>query len=359
MTDPTPSLAMRLLEADRVPDWLIRQRIRALLADRLREEDRGDPESQQAHLSQFVAALRASPIAINTQDANEQHYELPTAFFERVLGKHLKYSSCYFDLGQPPAHKQAHEQLDAAAERMLALTVERAGIRDGDRVLELGCGWGSLSLWMAQHFPAAAITVVSNSRTQKLHIDAQAAQRGLSNLRVITCDMNELAFEPGTCFDRVVSVEMFEHMRNYQLLLQRLAGWMAPGATLFVHIFTHLLHAYPFEIRDESDWMARYFFTGGIMPSDHLLYYFQDDLRIRQHWAVDGRHYQLTSEAWLNNMDNSRQQLMPLLVDTYGAEQATRWWVYWRVFFMSCAELWGYDSGRQWRVSHYLFEKPR
>jgi cyclopropane-fatty-acyl-phospholipid synthase len=358
MTDPTPSLAMRFLEADRVPDWLIRQRIRALLADRLREEDRGDPEAQQAHLSRFVAELRASPIAIHTQDANAQHYELPTAFFERVLGKHLKYSSCYFDLAQPPAHAQAHEQLDAAAERMLALTVERAGIRDGDRVLELGCGWGSLSLWMAQRFPAAAITVVSNSRTQKLHIDAQAAQRGLSNLRVITCDMNELIFEPGTCFDRVVSVEMFEHMRNYQMLLQRVAGWMAPGATLFVHIFTHLLHAYPFAVRDDSDWMARYFFTGGIMPSDHLLYYFQDDLRIRQHWAVDGRHYQLTSEAWLNNMDNSRAQLMPLLADTYGADQATKWWVYWRVFFMSCAELWGYDGGRQWRVSHYLFEKP-
>jgi cyclopropane-fatty-acyl-phospholipid synthase len=191
-----------------------------------------------------------------------------------------------------------------------------------------------------------------------LHIDATAAERGLTNLKVITCDVNELQFVAGTQFDRVVSVEMFEHLRNYQQLLRQLSGWMAPAATLFVHIFTHVLHAYPFEVRDESDWMAQYFFTGGIMPSDHLLFAFQDDLRIRDHWVVDGRHYQLTAEAWLNNMDDNRDSLMPLLADTYGAENATRWWVYWRVFFLSCAELWGYDNGREWVVSHYLFEKP-
>jgi len=349
----------RLLERDAVPDWLIRRQIRALLAQRLREEDQGEPEAQQARLSRFVAQLRASPIAINTQDANEQHYELPTAFFELVLGQHLKYSSCCFDLANPPRRDRAHEQLDDAAARMLQLTVERAGIRNGDRVLELGCGWGSLSLWMAAAFPASSITVVSNSRTQKAFIDARAAERGLGNLSVITCDMNALAFPAGTQFDRVVSVEMFEHMRNYAVLLERIAGWMAPAATLFVHIFTHLQYAYPFEVRDSSDWMAKYFFTGGIMPSDHLLYYFQEQLRIREHWAVDGRHYQLTSEAWLNNMDANRQRILPILAATYGADQARKWWVYWRVFFMACAELWGYEHGRQWIVSHYLFEKPR
>jgi cyclopropane-fatty-acyl-phospholipid synthase len=358
MSDQPTSLALRLLERDRVPDWLIRQRIRALLADRLREEDRGDPEAQQQQLSRFVAQLRASPVAIHTADANEQHYELPTAFFQLVLGKHLKYSSCYYDLANPPPHARAHEQLDEAGARMLALTVERAGIRNGDRVLELGCGWGSLSLWMAAHLPASQITVVSNSRTQKLFIDACAAERGLGNLTVITCDVNALSFPAGTVFDRVVSVEMFEHLRNYATLLERVASWMAPRATLFVHIFTHRQYAYPFEVRDESDWMAKYFFTGGIMPSDHLLYYFQDHLRIREHWGVDGRHYQLTSEAWLNNMDRNREQILPILAATYGADQQTRWWVYWRVFFMSCAELWGYDRGRQWIVSHYLFEKP-
>ena len=349
---------MSLLERDLVPDWLIRQRIRALLAERLQEQAAGGPEAHQQRLSALITQLKSSPLAIHTQDANEQHYELPTAFFQTVLGKHLKYSSCLFDLEHGPAAKQAHLHLAEAEARMLALTAARAGIRNGDRVLELGCGWGSLSLWMAAHFPDSSITVVSNSRTQKLHIDATAAERGLTNLKVITCDVNELQFVAGTQFDRVVSVEMFEHLRNYQQLLQRLASWMAPGATLFVHIFTHLLHAYPFEVRDESDWMAQYFFTGGIMPSDHLLFAFQDDLRIRDHWVVDGRHYQLTAEAWLNNMDANRDSLMPLLADTYGAENATRWWVYWRVFFLSCAELWGYDNGREWVVSHYLFEKP-
>ena len=349
---------MSLLERDLVPDWLIRQRIRSLLAERLQEQQAGGPEAHQQRRSAFIAQLKSSPLAIHTQDANEQHYELPTAFFQTVLGKHLKYSSCLFDLEHGPAANQAHLHLAEAEARMLALTAARAGIRNGDRVLELGCGWGSLSLWMAAHFPDSSITVVSNSRTQKLHIDSTAAERGLTNLKVITCDVNELQFVAGTQFDRVVSVEMFEHLRNYQQLLRQLSGWMAPAATLFVHIFTHVLHAYPFEVRDESDWMAQYFFTGGIMPSDHLLFAFQDDLRIRDHWVVDGRHYQLTAEAWLNNMDGNRDSLMPLLADTYGAENATRWWVYWRVFFLSCAELWGYDKGREWVVSHYLFEKP-
>jgi cyclopropane-fatty-acyl-phospholipid synthase len=347
------SLAMRLLERDLVPDFLIRRRIRSLLARRLRDEDAGDPGRQRRRLHDFIARLTASPVAIETAAANEQHYEVPTEFYTRVLGKHLKYSSGFF----PHPNAQPAGGLDAAEARMLALTCERARLADGERILELGCGWGSLSLWMAANYPKARITAVSNSRTQKEHIDAQARARGLGNLQVITCDVNELEFPAGTVYDRVVSVEMFEHMRNYDTLLARIAAWMAPQATLFVHIFTHVKYAYPFEVRDESDWMARYFFTGGIMPSDDLLLHFQRDVRILEHWRVPGWHYQLTSEAWLANMDRHREQIMPVLERTYGAPQALRWWVYWRVFFMSCAELWGYAGGSEWMVSHYLFEK--
>jgi cyclopropane-fatty-acyl-phospholipid synthase len=335
-----------LLEKNLLPDWILRKGIRHLLRRRLREIEHPTPAIQVA---QFAESLRAMPVAINTAESKEQHYEVPTAFYGHCLGPRLKYSSCYYDRGDEP--------LAQAEERMLALTCERARVADGLDILELGCGWGSLTLWMAEKYPRARITGVSHSRTQREHILGEARRRGLGNVSILTCDMNE--FVPDSArYDRVVSVEMFEHMKSWPRLMAAIARALRAEGLFFAHVFTHSRFAYHFEARDESDWMSRYFFTGGMMPAHALFPCFQDDLTLIQEWKINGRHYAQTAEHWLQNMDKNRATIMPLFAQTYGADHAQKWWVYWRVFFLACAELWWFRGGEEWLVSHYLFRKP-
>lgn len=332
-----------------LPDSVIRWGIRKRLAATLNEHVAETEAEREAAVLKHAEGLRAMPLAINTEEANDQHYELPTSFFARCLGPRMKYSSAYFETGE--------ESLGEAEEAMLALTCERAELKDGQRILELGCGWGSLSLWMAEHYPNSKITVVSNSATQKEYIDEVAAAKGFQNLTVRTANLIDYEGEGRDVFDRVVSVEMFEHMKNYALLMERISHWLKPGGKLFVHIFTHRTAAYHYVAESEDDWMAKYFFTGGQMPSDDLLLHFQDHLKNVAHWQVSGTHYQITSEKWLENMDQHKDEIMETFADTYGSADSKLWWNYWRIFYMACAELWGYKNGEEWIVSHYLFQK--
>jgi cyclopropane-fatty-acyl-phospholipid synthase len=313
----------------------------------LRIEDAGDEAGRAAALDRLEAQLRQSPIALQTAAANAQHYEVPAGFFQYALGPRLKYSSCWW-----PEEVQDLETAEAA---MLALTGERAELDFAQDILELGCGWGSLTLWMAEFYPDARIVVVSNSHSQREFIEARCQERGFGNVQVITADINEFAIDRR--FDRIVSVEMFEHLRNYQTLMERIHGWLKPGGKLFVHIFTHRTLAYPFATEGEDNWMGRYFFTGGLMPSRELLLRFRGALELEEQWHLNGRHYQRTLEAWLVNQDRHRAHILPLFRETYGPDDAERWFQRWRVFFMACAELFGYRNGEEWGVSHYRLKR--
>ncbi|ARP82866.1 SAM-dependent methyltransferase [Bordetella genomosp. 8] len=345
---PAPGL-LGLAERGLVPDPLLRLGIRRLCGQRLAQEYAGGIEAWTEREQQLIASLRESAVAIHTDAANAQHYELPTEFFQLCLGARMKYSSCYYPTGD--------ETLDQAEEAMLRLYAERAELADGQDILELGCGWGSLTLWMAEQFPHARITAVSNSVTQRQHIEARCRERGWRHVRVLTCDVNVLSLPHGA-YDRCVSIEMFEHMRNYQALMANIARWLYPAGKLFVHIFAHRERAYPFETAGADNWMGRHFFTGGIMPAASTLLHFQGDLQLEDRWFLDGTHYQRTANHWLANQDARADRARKALAGAYGP-LAGLWHQRWRMFWMACAELFGYDDGQQWGVGHYLFSHPR
>ncbi len=337
--------------ADRgvLPDALIRLGIRMLDKKRLKDENPGSLEKAINRKMGFIKAMRKSPVALSTHKPNEQHYEIPPEFFLKVLGKRLKYSCCRWT--------EDMSNLEEAEDAMLRLTSQRACLENGMKILDLGCGWGSLSFWIAEKYPDSQIVAVSNSVPQGDFIRSKARALNLSNIRVVTANMNH--FSPGGRFDRVFSIEMFEHMRNWAELLSRIAGWLEDDGKFFMHIFVHRSLPYLFETGGEHDWMGRHFFTGGMMPSDDLLLYFQDDLVLEKHWRVNGRHYSRTTEAWLQRMDERKKEIMPVMAGTYGEKMAGIWFQRWRIFFMACSELFAASRGEQWLVGHYLMRKRK
>ena len=341
------STALDWSERGLVPDSVLRAGIRRLCRQRLKDIRADDIQISGQLLEAFVRKMNQSPVALVPELANEQHYEVPPEFFSEVLGDFAKYSCCHWD--------ENTSSLSQAEAQALEISCERAGIEDGMSVLDLGCGWGSLSLWIAENYPASRVYSVSNSRPQGEHIRRLARERGLHNMQVVTCDMND--FAPDQTFDRIVSVEMFEHMRNYRELFGRINGWLNEGGRFFMHIFCHRSCAYEFLDEGPSDWMGRHFFSGGMMPSDDLPLRFQEQLRLLRRDRWNGTHYEATANAWLKNMDARRDRVMPILARTYGEENAERWFQRWRIFFMACAELFGFDNGREWYVSHYLFAR--
>jgi len=334
-----------------LPDSITRIGIRRLCLRQLKAHSASnlplDPKVET-----FIRTLDDEPIAPLPHKANEQHYGLPPEFFERFLGRHRKYSCCFWP--------EKRMTLDDAEEAALEETCRRAEIQDGQRVLELGCGWGSLCLWMAERYPRTEIMAISNSVTQRRYIEQQIVLRRLNNLRVLTIDMNDFAstfardyVEP---FDRIISVEMFEHMRNYRRLLKSLACNLAPEGKLFLHIFCHRYLAYPFETEGSVNWMGKHFFSGGMMPSADLLRRFDEELRVTRHWTWNGEHYKRTAEAWLDNFEMRQTEVLPILQSVYGIDDGRVWFHRWRIFFLAVQELFGYSNGEEWFVSHYLLE---
>lgn len=336
-----------MMESGTLPDSLIRAGIRKLCKQRLEEEHINDIEAQSAQYDQFLQELKVSQIAIKTDKANEQHYEVPAEFYLKSLGDHLKYSGCLWT--------DDTKDLSAAEQQMLELYTRRGEFKDGQDVLELGCGWGSLTLYLAKKYPNSSITTLSNSSSQREFIEKRAAERGINNITVITVDIND--FEAEKTFDRIVSIEMFEHVRNYQQLFDKVYRWLTPGGKVFLHVFCHRYLMYPFEEDGDDNWMGKYFFSGGQMPAADTFLNFQEKITLSKRWLLSGQHYEKTANAWLENTDKYSKEILTTFEKVYGKEDAKLWLQRWRIFFMACAELFGYRDGNEWLIAHYLFEK--
>ena len=336
------SILLKLAEYGFFCDSIIRWGIRRLLSERLvaiNKDSRTDGE--------WISLLEGGSLAVEAETANSQHYELPATYFQCVLGIHVKYSC-----GLWPDEETSLDESEAI---MLQLTCERAELMNGQKILELGCGWGSLSLWMAAHYPKSEIIAVSNSHSQRAYIESKVEERGLKNLRIVTCDIND--YNPKETFDRVVSIEMFEHVRNHRKLLNLISDWLVPEGKLFVHIFSHCKYTYLFDDKSDSDWMSRYFFSGGIMPSAELLNIASDKLEEEARWMINGKNYSRTLEAWLKKHDAEFARVNSTFKECYGPKEAKVWEQRWRIFYMACSELFSYNDGKEWPVMHYLFVK--
>jgi len=347
IVDPVRELSFELAERGSVPDALIRQAVRTRTAARLRELRRGTVDEHWERRRALMQRRADGPITVGTDAANEQHYEVPPELFELMLGPRLKYSSAVW-----PSDGAT---LAEAEEHTLGLLADRAGIADGQRIFDLGCGWGSFTLWAAERFPGSEIVALSNSSAQRSSIVERAAARGLTNVTVHTGDA--ATFEPPGPFDRIVSVEMLEHVTNHRALFARLAPALATDGRMFVHVFSHRTEMWEFDDGDAADWIGRWFFTGGTMPSDDLFLHEQRDLVVVDHWRHAGTHYERTLNAWLDRLDERRDEALAVLAEVHGPDEAPRHLQRWRMFLMASAEVWGLRGGSEFIVSHYLFER--
>jgi len=356
---PIAKVTMKSIESwlmaslPKMPEWLQRKLIQSHLkwwSGRL--EAGGDAEKQHHYREKMIKVFRENEkIAEATEEAKEQHYEVPTDFFLLSLGPWLKYSSCYWPKGC--------STLRGAEEAMLEKICERAQIQDGMEILDLGCGWGSCGLYLLKKYPNVKVTFFSNSTTQQAYIREQAKKgNNLDRIKSIAGDVN--VTELNAEFDRIVTNEMFEHMKNYEKLFEKVSKWLKPETgLLFIHVFCHRFFPYQFKVKDSNnaDWMGRNYFTGGSMPSFDTFLYFQKHLAIQNTWMINGVHYSKTLEAWLDLLKEKESIISEIFAKEYGADKVTEHLNGWKLFYIMSSEAFKYNEGNDWCVAHYTFKR--